>query len=245
VTALHDWVNHTPPFLAKCQAGQMDSIKDSEPRTVGPSKGRVEAFSDGVFAIAITLLILEIRVPEAEDGALWNDLLRLWPSYGAYAVSFLTIGVMWVNHHHLMAFVARVDRGLLYRNLALLGVVGFIPFPTALLAEYTAGHGLANQRAAVGAYGLTMIVLSIAFTLLWSHLDRHPELTTNDGDPAVIRGSVMQAATGIAAYVVATGVAFVAPIVSLAIYALLVVAFAFARPRTPRPAARIGEDSSP
>ncbi len=211
----------------------MDSIEIPEPHTVGPSKGRVEAFSDGVFAIAITLLILEIRVPDAEDGELWNDLLKLWPSYGAYAVSFLTIGVMWVNHHHLMAFVARVDRGLLYRNLALLGVVGFIPFPTALLAEYIEGHGLANQRAAVGAYGLTMIALAITFTILWSHLDRHPELTTDDGDTAVIRGSLVQSATGLAFYVVATCVALVAPIVSLAIYALLVIAFAFARPRTP------------
>ncbi len=211
----------------------MESIENPEPRTVGPSKGRVEAFSDGVFAIAITLLILEIRVPDAEDGELWNDLLKLWPSYGAYAVSFLTIGVMWVNHHHLMAFVASVDRGLLYRNLGLLGVVGFIPFPTALLAEYIEGRGLANQRAAVGAYGLTMIALAITFTILWSHLDRHPELTTDDGDPAVIRGSLVQSATGLACYLVATCVALVAPIVSLAVYALLVVAFAFARPRTP------------
>ena len=119
------------------------------PRTAGPSTRGVEAFSDGVFAIAITLLVLDIRVPEGHEGQLGRELLAIWPSYAAYAISFLTIGVMWLHHHHLMMFVDTVDRGLLYRNLGLLAVVGFLPFPTELLARYATGSGSDDRRVAV------------------------------------------------------------------------------------------------
>jgi hypothetical protein len=99
--------------------------------------GRLEAFSDGVFAIAITLLVLEIAVPHVEhDASLTNALLDLWPSYFGYAVSFITIGVMWINHHHMFKDIERVDHGLLALNLLLLICISFVPFPTAVLAEY-------------------------------------------------------------------------------------------------------------
>lgn len=98
--------------------------------------GRVEAFSDGVFAIAITLLILEIKVPEGAGEHLWTALGAQWPSYAAYVVSFLVIGIMWANHHTVFGYVARVDRTLLFLNLLLLLVVAALPWPTALLAEY-------------------------------------------------------------------------------------------------------------
>src|SRR4051794_19079406 len=99
--------------------------------------GRVEAFSDGVFAIAITLLVLDVRVPEdLEHGGLWRALGHIWPSYAGYAVSFFAIGIMWVNHHDLFSTVARVDRRLLFLNLAILGLIGFLPFPTAILARF-------------------------------------------------------------------------------------------------------------
>ena len=99
-------------------------------------KNRLEAFSDGVLAIAIILLILEIKVPESEHGRLWHDLGQLWPSCAAYALSFLTIGIMWVNHHYLFELVDRVDHTLIYANLGLLASISFLPFPTSVMADY-------------------------------------------------------------------------------------------------------------
>src|SRR5215470_9469621 len=100
--------------------------------TDGVSAGRLEAFSDGVLSIAATLLVLELHVPESGDN-LGAALLAQWPSYAAYVVSFITIGIIWVNHHQLFALVRRVDRTLLFLNLALLMVVSVLPFPTAIL----------------------------------------------------------------------------------------------------------------
>ncbi|MEO9220986.1 MAG: TMEM175 family protein [Mycobacteriaceae bacterium] len=210
----------------------MNAGNPEGPRTAGPSTARVEAFSDGVFAIAITLLVLEIRVPEGNEGQLWRELLDIWPSYAAYAISFLTIGVMWLHHHHLMMFLATVSRGLLYRNLALLAVVGFLPFPTALLARFATGHSGADQRAAVAAYGLTMITLSIAFTLLWDGVQRSHQLRTADADPAAIRTSRNRSIMAILWYGVATAIAVLTPLVSLAVFALMTAAFALAGPQT-------------
>lgn len=207
-------------------------------RATGPSTDRVEAFSDGVFAIAITLLVLEIRVPEGDEGRLGHELLAIWPSYAAYAISFLTIGVMWLHHHHLMMFLATVDRGLLYRNLALLAVVGFLPFPTALLARYSTATDSNDQRAAVAAYGLTMILLSAAFALLWDGVNRHQQLHTVDADPATIRTSRNRSIMAIALYAAATAVAVFAPLLSLAVFALIAAAFAISGPQPKRSRSR-------
>jgi len=204
--------------------------------TTGPSTGRVEAFSDGVFAIAITLLVLEIRVPDGAEGQLWRELLAIWPSYAAYAISFLTIGVMWLHHHHLMMFLVAVDRGLLYRNLALLAMIGFLPFPTALLAQYATGHGSTDQRTAVAAYGLTMIMLSFTYALLWDGVHRSQRLCTDDADAAVIRTSRHRAMMAILWYWAATAVAVLAPLVSLAVFALMTAAFAIIGPQVAAPA---------
>src|SRR6185295_10024553 len=123
---------------------------------------RLDAFSDGVFAIAITLLILEIRVPEIGPGeSLGHALKDLWPSYIAYATSFGVIGIMWANHHNLFRLVHRTDHLLLMLNLALLLCVGFIPFPTALVARYLSeGTG---ESTAVAAYGATLTVTAIVY----------------------------------------------------------------------------------
>ena len=99
-------------------------------------KTRLEAFSDGVFAIAITLLIIEVRVPDSEAGELARDLANQWPSYAAYAVSFAIIGIIWVNHHDIFERIVTVDRPLLFLNLLLLLTVAFLPLPTALLGDY-------------------------------------------------------------------------------------------------------------
>src|SRR5215470_12495251 len=125
---------------------------------------RVEAFSDAVFAIAITLLILEIKVPHAEGGEhLWTALAHLWPSYLAFLLSFFVILVMWVNHHELMRLVRGVTYPFLFANGAVLLLVTFVPFPTAVLAEHLATR---EATAAVAFYCGTYFVIGLTWGLL-------------------------------------------------------------------------------
>ena len=130
--------------------------------------GRIEAFSDGVFAIAITLLVLELKVPHLENGgaggSLTAALLRQWPSYVALVTSFFTILVMWANHHTIFALVRKVDAPFLYSNGLLLLVVTVVPFPTALLAEYFEKPG---ARVAAAVYAGTFVVAGVGYDLLW------------------------------------------------------------------------------
>src|ERR1700704_222760 len=128
--------------------------------TVAMRTSRLEAFSDGVFAIAATLLVLELRVPsDAPD--LVGALVRLWPAYAAYLVSFLTIGIIWVNHHTLLEHCTRVDRRFLYLNLLLLIAVGIVPFPTALVGQYIVSES--GATAALVVYGLGGLLIAIGF----------------------------------------------------------------------------------
>jgi uncharacterized membrane protein len=130
---------------------------------------RIEAFSDGVFAIAITLLILEIRVPpQTQDGLLRDALRNLWPSYIAFLASFMTIGVMWLNHHRLFSFITKRDDGLIVLNLLLLLGITWLPFPTALLAEHLLGPHLDQQAAAI-MYAGSFFALAIVFNVMWRY----------------------------------------------------------------------------
>jgi uncharacterized membrane protein len=128
---------------------------------------RVEAFSDGVFAIAITLLILEIRVPhEVEPGQLASALLKLWPSYLAFLTSFGAIGIMWMNHHRLFNLINSVNDGLICLNILLLLGVTWIPFPTALLAEHLTGE---DQHIAAAVFSGSYVFIAIFFNVLWRY----------------------------------------------------------------------------
>jgi uncharacterized membrane protein len=129
--------------------------------------GRLEAFSDGVFAIAITLLVLEITVPAGSEDDLLGAFLDQWRSYLAYAVSFSTVGAMWLAHSAITDYVGRANAGLVRLNLLLLMVVSFIPFPTRLLAEYGAEEGPA--RVATTVYGLTVMAATLLTTVLWRY----------------------------------------------------------------------------
>ncbi|MEI7524695.1 MAG: TMEM175 family protein [Mariniphaga sp.] len=129
---------------------------------------RVEAFSDGVFAIAITLLILEIKVPKMEtamtNSQLFSSLMNLWPSYFAFLLSFSAVLIMWINHHAFFKYLKTINTKFLYANGFLLLMVTFIPFPTAVLAEHL------NSSAAIAACAFfcgSMILVSIAFNILW------------------------------------------------------------------------------
>jgi uncharacterized membrane protein len=127
---------------------------------------RVEAFSDGMFAIAITLLILEIKVPAAGQENLATALLRQWPSYLAFFLSFAFIGIMWMNHHRMFTHIRRSDDTLLVLNLLLLLGVTAVPFPTAVLAAHL---GTAGQRTAALLYNGVFVVIAVFFNLLWRY----------------------------------------------------------------------------
>jgi len=131
--------------------------------------GRVEAFSDGVFAIAITLLVLEFKVPHLPEGAtgrdLFHALLKLWPSLIAFLGSFIAILIMWINHHGLFRLIHKIDPLFLFANGFMLLMVTFVPFPTAVLAEYL---GTPGERVAAAFYIGSFVVVSIAFNVFWA-----------------------------------------------------------------------------
>src|SRR5919197_3171229 len=142
--------------------------------------GRLVAFSDAVFAITITLLILEIR-PPTDYGNLLHGLLALWPSYLAYAVSFLFIGQVWANHHVMFDHIRAADRVVLLLNTLLLMAVAFLPFATSVLAG--ALHSGHSQRTAVVFYGIAFVLTALTFNAVWQYARRH-RLLSQALDPA-------------------------------------------------------------
>jgi uncharacterized membrane protein len=183
---------------------------------------RLETFSDGVIAIAITLLILEIDVPEDTHGELWSALLRQWPSYLAYLISFAVIGIIWVNHHGILALVARVDRPLLYLNLLLLLTVAGIPFPTALVAEHLQSPGI-DAEVAAAVYGAWGTLVALSFILMWRWIVHDESLIRDDVDLAVLRSNTRRFSFGLAIYPLTIGIAFLNPILALSVHGLLAV----------------------
>ena len=177
--------------------------------------GRIEAFSDGVFAIAATLLILSVHV---SGSSLGPAVLHAWPSYAGYAVSFLSIGVMWVNHHVVMHQIARVDRTLLTINIVLLMLVGFVPFPTQLLAEHLRG---ADARPAALTYGVTLTLIAVLFNLLWFYASIGRRLLEDDADPTTVRGITRSYLVGPWVYLAATLIALASPMASAVLYAVI------------------------
>jgi uncharacterized membrane protein len=153
------------------------------------SSGRAESFSDGVFAVAITLLIFNL-LPIGSGTLSWHSLGAAWPQYAAYVVSFLSIGIMWMNHHTLFGHVTRIDRPLLVLNLLLLMGIVAIPFPTALVAEHLTGPRSAGGSVAAVVYGIVMIVISLAYNAIWEYLVRHAEALGSPATRQVLRESV-------------------------------------------------------
>jgi uncharacterized membrane protein len=199
-------------------------------------KSRLEAFSDGVFAIAATLLVLELRVP-SDTTDLAAALLRLWPAYAAYLVSFLTIGIIWVNHHTLLEHCARVDRRFLYLNLLLLIAVGIVPFPTALVGQYILSEN--GATAALAVYGLGAVLIAIAFTGVFLYATRDHRLVGDEATARWIRQEGRLFPIGLGAYSLGIALAFVAPLASLAVYGLTALFYAF--PLLPLPT-RVASD---
>jgi uncharacterized membrane protein len=185
---------------------------------------RAEAFSDGVFAVAITLLVLEL-LPIGSGMLTPEVLLHAWPEYFAYVVSFLTIGIMWLNHHTIMAHVNRVDRPLLVLNLLLLMGIVAIPFPTALVAEHLLEEG---GTAATVTYGIVMIAISAGFDGVWVYVVTHARSLGAALPPSALRRSVPGFTLGGVAYGAGTLIAaFWSPVAALVIFGLLAVYYLF------------------
>jgi uncharacterized membrane protein len=171
------------------------------------SKNRVEAFSDGVFAVAITILVFNLQVPaDLRPGTLWHALGSLWPSYAAYVASFLTIGVMWMNHHNIFRRIRAVDRNLQFLNLLLLLVIVFVPFPTALLGRFIPGGG-ADASTAATLYALTSIGTGVFFTSIWWYVLSRPELLVAGLDAAEVRRRLPFFSAGPIVYVACLAIA--------------------------------------
>ena len=179
---------------------------------------RLETFADGVFAIAATLLILDVALPADLDDSLGTALLHIWPQYVAYAISFATIGIIWVNHHVVLQQVERADRAFLFLNLGLLLAVAFIPFPTRVLAEFVR---TSDGRAAALLYGFTMLAMSATFLSVWLYASAGRRLIRPDADPSAISGITRSFLPGLPMYAAATLVAFVSPEASAALFGLL------------------------
>jgi uncharacterized membrane protein len=193
---------------------------------------RLEAFSDGVIAIAITLLVLEIKVPtELPEGTgLLNALARQWPSYLALVTSFTTILIMWINHHRMFTYIWRTDTVLLLLNGGLLLGITILPFTTALVAEY-----LQKPDAEVAAivYNGNLIFTAIFFNLLWSYAAHKNRLLNPVADPAAVKALTSQYRYGIPAYVIIMLIALLNFPVSLGLSIVMAVFFAFPSQRIP------------
>ena len=187
--------------------------------------GRVEAFSDGVFAIAITLLILDLKVPPVEEfgnGGLGVALARSWPSYFAFFMSFVVVLVMWVNHHRIFTVVRKVDDAFMYWNGLLLFFVTVVPFPTSLLAEYLLTP---QAKVAAGLYAFVGFLISLAFTAVWQRATRHARLVQPGAEREVAELS-RRYRYGPLAYLIAFLLVFVSAWATVALCFAMVMFFA-------------------
>jgi uncharacterized membrane protein len=185
--------------------------------------GRLEAFSDGVFAIAITLLILAVGIDQARaSGSLSHQLLHLWPAYIAYVVSFVTVGIMWINHHQILRHFAGVDRIMLLLNTLLLMLIAFTPFPTRVVAQFA--HSDSDRRAAALLYGINFTLTAVLFLAVWLYGSRR--LLRPDADMREVSGITRSYAPGAPLYATATLIAFASPVTSLIMFAGLALFYA-------------------
>ena len=179
-------------------------------------RNRLEAFADGIFAFAATLLILNLAVVEGKPLA--GQLTGIWTSYVAYGVSFVTIGIIWVNHHTLMHQVGHVDRTFLMINILFLMFIAFIPFPTRLLALHVTTD---QAEPAALAYGITLTMTAVLFNILWRYAATGRRLLRQDADQKVVDGIGRSYLAGPVIYLAATLVALKNPLASAALYALI------------------------
>ncbi|HKF42784.1 MAG TPA: TMEM175 family protein [Thermoanaerobaculia bacterium] len=195
--------------------------------------GRVEAFSDGVFAIAITLLILELKVPKGPPGTLLANLVAQWPTYLSYLTSFVTILVMWVNHHQMFNLIRRTNVAFLFLNGLLLLFITVVPFPTALVSDHLLGP---DSKTAAAVFGGTYFGIAIAFNAVWRYASGGLRLIDPRVDVRSVEAITRAYRVGPAAYFTTFILAFVWVPASLGLNLALAVFFAVtASIRNPTP----------
>jgi uncharacterized membrane protein len=190
-------------------------------------RGRLEAFSDGVFAVAITLLALNLTVKPPGNGTLAHLLAQQWPGYAAYLISFFTIGIIWVNHHQLLSNIMVVTRMLLFLNLVLLLFVVLIPVVTGTVADYL-GPGGFDAKLAVAVYGIVLTGMSAGFSGIaeWSMGEGRARVPVPPDRRWAVRIRFM---SGGLVYLVIVGLAFLSPQVALGLSGLVAVYYIFER----------------
>ena len=171
---------------------------------------RMETFSDGIFAIAATLLVLEFHISQRLE--LGRELLHIWPSYFAYVTSFVTIGIIWMNHHHTVSLLGRTDRTMLFINNLLLLTIAFLPFPTRLVAEHLRHAG---AKPAALAYGATFLVMATLHQVWWLYARRGRRLVAERTSEAALRAVDRAYLPGVAMYGVVFLLAFFSPLASV------------------------------
>jgi uncharacterized membrane protein len=190
--------------------------------------GRLEAFSDGVFAVAITLLVLSFQAPTTPssltDQALLISLSTQWPMIFAFVTSFATIGIMWINHHRLFNHIKRTDTGLQLLNLLLLLMIVFVPYPTALLAQQYAKHP--DQRYAAVLFNGTYWIMAICFNLLWRYASYHNRLLGKNADQRAVAAISRQYLFGPASYTITLVLTWISVPASLILNFILALFFA-------------------
>jgi len=184
---------------------------------------RVEAFSDGVFAIAITLLVLIFAETETDHRSLADALLHQWPAYVAYVVSFLTIGIMWINHHTVMAQIGRIDRTFLLITVVNLMFVAFAPYPTRVVAEFIRTD---DRRAAALFYGISFTCTALSWAALWYYAALGNRLIAADANPRTVNGITRSFLPGTILYGGATLVAFASAIASIVLFGVIALFYA-------------------
>jgi TMEM175 potassium channel family protein len=177
---------------------------------------RLESFSDGVIAVAITLLVLGIAVPSPPQHRLVHELASRWPEYAAYIVSFITIGIIWINHHAMISRLRQTDHSILILNLLLLMSIGILPFATNLMATYL--RQPQGESVAAAVYSGAFLVMAVFFSLLNRHiLLNRAHLLDREMSLEERRRILVRSVSGLVPYLLATVLAFVSPYLTLAI----------------------------
>jgi uncharacterized membrane protein len=187
------------------------------------ARNRIEALTDGVFAVAMTLLVLDIKVPELPQPMATDELLRqllaLWPKFLSYVISFVILGVYWVGHHVQLSFIRRADRPLLWINILFLLWVALVPFSTALLSAYS------QSQAAVIIYGANLIAIGLSLALHWWYVTTECRHVDPDIHPGLVRGAMYRTLMGPIVYLIAIAVSFFTTQLSLVLYALVPILY--------------------